>query len=245
MDPLFSSGLALSLSAINLLAHRLIEAKADQDFSRERFLDIEIWSKKGLDHYDRLVSCSYIAFRSFELWNAWYRIWILGSLYGGSGQDEILSRYEATGDPAVFANFEKCPYRGTQAIDLKKYADLFHAAASEIETVRDRRLSAQAAAERIYGLLGRSNLCPPAWNLTRSTQRYPGTFTLMHMSLLFMWFKLGAPEAIKQHYFTQVNHPLRFLNGLGQIQQVDFSRSMQTVLGVMRDTIFSWNEDSQ
>lgn len=31
------------------------------------------------DYNDKLVNCSYISFANYALWNAWKRVWILGS----------------------------------------------------------------------------------------------------------------------------------------------------------------------
>jgi FADH2 O2-dependent halogenase len=55
VDPLFSSGLAITMSTINVLAHRLIKAVRENDFSVEPFQYIDIWVKKSFGFYDQLV----------------------------------------------------------------------------------------------------------------------------------------------------------------------------------------------
>ncbi len=45
----------------------------------EIFTDIEHLQQKLFDDNDTLVNCSYISFADFNLWDAWRRIWILGS----------------------------------------------------------------------------------------------------------------------------------------------------------------------
>jgi len=47
-----------------------LKAVHDGDFSAERFRFVDELQQKMLDHNDRLVNCSYIAFRDYDLWNA-------------------------------------------------------------------------------------------------------------------------------------------------------------------------------
>lgn len=79
VDALFSFGLVTICTIINPLAYRLLKAIAEKDFSTQHFAPIENLQQKLLNHNDDLVNCSYIAFRNFNLWDAWRRVWILGS----------------------------------------------------------------------------------------------------------------------------------------------------------------------
>lgn len=74
IDPLFSSGLAVTVMILNALGHRLIDAVRNNCFSTERFSYVQEWTKLSFDYYDKLVSASYTSFDSFELWNAWFRV---------------------------------------------------------------------------------------------------------------------------------------------------------------------------
>jgi len=79
IDALYSFGLVNSCTIITALADRIMKALADNNYSPERFTDIECLQQKLFDYNDNLVNCSYIAFSNFNLWNAWRRVWILGS----------------------------------------------------------------------------------------------------------------------------------------------------------------------
>ncbi|MGH3822694.1 MAG: NAD(P)/FAD-dependent oxidoreductase, partial [Pseudonocardiaceae bacterium] len=138
VDPLFSSGLTNTVMAVNALAHRLIKATRQKDFSTSNFEYVGTWVKRVFAYYDQLVTCSYIAFRDFELWNAWHRVWMVGTLYSGNPVLQALVRFEAHGDPAVFEQLERPPYRGLQAIDYPEYWKLFTSAVSEMKVVRDQ-----------------------------------------------------------------------------------------------------------
>jgi FADH2 O2-dependent halogenase len=245
VDPLFSSGLAITLSTVNLLSDRLIKATVDGDFSRNRFADVETWFQKNLAHYDRLVSCSYIAFSNFDLWNAWHRIWMLGSFYGLSSQVEILYRYETTKNPTSFSGFEVHPYRGLLASDFEEYTQLFNTAAAAVEAVNRGNLLPNEATKQIYELLHNSGLCPSPWHLTKPTQRYPiGTLTLFPMLRLLTWGKFQSPTIVRKTFFKSGNL-LHVLSALWKIELSEVSRSVSTVWRLGRDTFFSWNDDSK
>ena len=242
VDPLFSSGLAITMSTINVLANRLIRATRENDFSVERFQYIDTWVKKSFEYYDQLVSCSYIAFSDFELWNAWHRVWMLGGLYGVSALFEVLSRFESIGDPSAFDRSEQYPYRGVQALDLEEYAQLLSATAQEVEAVRDQKQSASEAALRIYSLLGSSGLCPTPWGLSSSEKRCPGTFTLVPMLRLIAWGRYRSPDIIRKHYFL-TGRASGLVSDIQKNILDEFGRLSQTSFGLLRDSLFSWNRD--
>lgn len=242
VDPLFSSGLAITMSTINVLADRLIEATRSDDFSTEHFEYIDTWVKNSFAYYDQLVSCSYTAFSSFELWNAWHRIWMLGGLYGVSALFEVLSQHSRTGDPSCFRRSEQYPYRGVQALDLDEYAQLLRLAALDIEAVREGTRSVDEAVSNIYELLDRSGLCPGPWNLLSAERRCPGTFTLLHMLRLVAWGRYRSPKAIRKHYFHR-GRTTGFISDIGACIYNEVSRAGVASGGLLRDVLFSWNRD--
>lgn len=242
VDPLFSSGLAITMSAINVLAYRLIEATIQNDFREERFEYIDTWVKKSFTYYDLLVSSSYMAFSDFGLWNAWHRVWMLGGLYGVSALFEVLSEFEKTGNPACFKRSEEYPYRGVQALELNEYRQLLLSAAEEVKAVRDEIKTPTEATANIYELLGDSGLCPAPWKLTSSEKRCPGTFTLVPMLKLVAWARYRSPEVVRKHYF--LNGRARGLAAdIGNNVLSEFQRVGGASCGILRDALFSWNQD--
>lgn len=79
VDPLYSFGLVNSCTIILPLISRILKALSENNYDREQFLDLEEIQQKLLDYNDNLVHCSYIAFRDFELWDTWRRVWLLGT----------------------------------------------------------------------------------------------------------------------------------------------------------------------
>jgi FADH2 O2-dependent halogenase len=242
VDPLFSSGLAVTMAAINSIAARLIAARYDGDVSGERFQYVETWTRRLFDYYDRLVSGAYISFRDFGLWNAWHRLWMLGSLYGAAGLFEILGRHDRSGGPAVFERLETAPYRGLQGIDFEPLQVLFDAAERELVSVGSQGIAPGEVAGRIFELLAKSGLCPAPWKLTDPNHRWAGTLTLVPTVRLIAWGRYRSPAVVRRHYFI-AGRGSGLVGNLIRLGAAEFKSSGTTVANVLRDSLKSWNQD--
>lgn len=242
VDPLFSSGLAVTVSAINSIAWRLIAAKSDGDYSGERFGYIDTWTKRLYGYYDNLVAGAYVAFRDFELWNAWHRFWMLGSLYGSAGLFEILGRHEHSGDPAMFSLFETEPYRGLQGIDFEPLTRLFGDAVAEIDRVRSGERSSSDAAGNLFQLIRESGLAPPSWKITDPAHHWAGALTLLPTMRLVAWGRKRSPEEVRRHYFT-IGRGSGLVGDLRRLTMSEVRRARAAVTGVVRNALVCWSND--
>ncbi|HZS40459.1 MAG TPA: tryptophan 7-halogenase [Polyangia bacterium] len=236
VDALFSQGLALTTSTVNGLAHRLLAAISDGDFSHARFQPLEETMLRGIAHHDRTVACSYASTRDFALWNAWHRVWMLGSTWGATGHVELLSRFEADGDRRHFERFDDPLYRGTQSIGVPEFMALFDAAAREVEAVRDAGRAPRDAAERIFALLRESGLCPAPWRLTDPEHRCPATFTLPSLAALAAWGFFRAPPSLR-HNFDLRGRIGGVLASLGESAFAEVRRSAGLVTDLVKDAL--------
>ena len=100
IDPLYSRGLVNTTEAINALAPRILQAFKADDFSAERFDYVETLQRNLLDNNDDMVRCSYLSWRDYDLWNAWFRLWAVAVMQGGLSLKTKLQRYDETGDEA-------------------------------------------------------------------------------------------------------------------------------------------------
>lgn len=73
IDPLYSTGILLTMAFINRIAPLVRGALATGDFSRERFQPIEPLFFQELKHMDRIVSGSFASFRDFSLFKQYWR----------------------------------------------------------------------------------------------------------------------------------------------------------------------------
>jgi tetracycline 7-halogenase / FADH2 O2-dependent halogenase len=241
IDPLFSSGLSVTFWAVNQLAARLLDSVRTDQFSAERFEPVTDWVTKCFDYYDGLVSRSYTSFADFDLWNAWSRMWVLGSLYGNNGLIGVLSRARGGLDDPAWAALEAEPYRGVQALDNTHYTTLIAAASAEIDRYAAGEQPARDACARIYQHLSASELCPAPLGLLDPAQRCPaGTFTLLPLARLMRW-GARAPDHVRGRYFA---------DGTALVSGLlidDFKRETRSgvtaVPRLVRDTFTGWNKD--
>ena len=150
VDPLFSRGLINTLEVIHALLDPLLGALAEDDFDEARFAQIEPLQQRVLDYNDRLVNGAFISWADFDLWNAWLRVWGLGTLLTEFRAMNALADYVSTHDERyisggtqnpVFSNFED-----------PDYAAFFTRATATIESFEAQQLSASEASDRIFGL---------------------------------------------------------------------------------------------
>ena len=150
LDPLFSRGLINTIEVIHALLDPLMNALAEDDFDEARFAQIESLQQRVLDYNDRLVNGAFISWADFDLWNAWLRVWGLGTLITEFRTMNALADYARTHDEQyisggtqnpVFSNFED-----------PDYAAFFAGASELIEAFEAQELSAPETSQRIFDL---------------------------------------------------------------------------------------------
>ncbi|WP_432196071.1 NAD(P)/FAD-dependent oxidoreductase [Streptomyces sp. bgisy027] len=242
IDPLFSSGLAVTVMALNALSHRIIDAVREDDFGTARFGYLEQWIKRMFRFYDDLVSCSYVSFDDFELWNAWNRVWTITTLYGTNAQNQAAVAFEKTGDPASFTALETAPYRGLQGVDNPWVRQLFEEARDVVLAYGTGDLTKNQTVTRIFDLLRESGLCPAVWGTLDPEDRCPsGVFTLWPLMRILLWGRFRSPRHVRGTYFTGGAR----LVGKEAVQALttDVRRGSSLVQQTVRDMWVNWNRD--
>lgn len=240
-DPLFSSGLALTVSFINNLAGSLIRAKEENDFTPHRFAHLEPWLQTNLDHFDRLVSGAYDSWADFRLWNAWFRVWSIGSFFGTLGPLMIYTTYLETGDHKQLARMEHTPYRGLAGSELAMFRPLFDAASKQIENFSAGQITAPQAADRIFALLADADFLPPLQRFADPAARCSGPFTILPSIRTYFWGRFRAPKVVRETFAN-----ISFLSMLWMDQRLlcaEFRRSLRTSVATLRDHFASWNDE--
>lgn len=152
LDPLFSRGLVNTLEVTAALVGPLLAALGDDDFGEERFEHIEHLHRRVLDYNDSLVSCSFASWSNFDLWNAWLRVWGMGTIPLEFRLMNSLADYTSTHDPRylkgevakpVFSDFED-----------PDYAEFFARAVGLMNGYRSGSSVATETAEAIFDLTG-------------------------------------------------------------------------------------------
>lgn len=201
IDPLFSRGLYITMEAINMLAHRLIEATREDDFSLERFAPLERLTQGLVDAHDKVTHGSFIAFEDFELWNAWYRVWALGGTFSSLKFRQAHLKFKRSGDKSHLDELEHHEHLGTLCADLDEYQPLFNQAYAIMLQVEAGTLAKSEAVSQLYGLYRDKDWIPPMYELANPARRFvsPGDFQSFLKSTY--WGYAQAPEKIRKMYF--------------------------------------------
>ncbi|MBE9170024.1 hypothetical protein IQ238_21715 [Pleurocapsales cyanobacterium LEGE 06147] len=162
VDALYSFGLVNTCTIIVPLAARIMKAIGSNNYTKEHFADLENLQQKLFDYNDNLVNCSYIAFSDYNLWDAWRRIWILGS---------SMRQWKAGVQKSLKINAGKAKELST--LDFEKNLDyltpsfeglgdrFFSEATAIVEKFQQSQLSANEAAQKIMSAIEVIDFLPP------------------------------------------------------------------------------------
>ncbi|HLX09442.1 MAG TPA: FAD-dependent monooxygenase [Thermoanaerobaculia bacterium] len=200
VDALYSRGLISSFEIIHALAGPLLEALADDDFLPARFARAEALQAALLTANDRMVHNSYRAFRHYELWNGWVRIWLLNKIFGDLRLFSRCCEYLGGHDPALLASLDDDPLPGSLAAGGDLVQQLFDRGESLIDRVDAGELSAAAAAAGIFAELGAASWLPPihAWGDPEVRHL---DFLPEKLGRMVAWGHAEAPAPIRDRLF--------------------------------------------
>lgn len=212
IDALYSRGLANSTEFVSALIPRLLTALKDDDFAVERFEYLERLTRNNMRNNDRMVKSSYTAFRDYDLWNAWFRIWAMGVGMGDLRLAASLRKYEQTHDESVLPDNEEP--MGLFYSNYPPFGKLFHAAADVCDAVEDGRISSKDGARQIFQLIAEADFTPPAFKMADPSRRYVNASDPLTLLRTVAWVITSGPPEIKARTFGTVSDLklLRFLN---------------------------------
>jgi tetracycline 7-halogenase / FADH2 O2-dependent halogenase len=150
VDPLFSRGMFNTVEVITALLDPLLEALKTDNFDEEPFRSIDAQQQLVLDYNDNLVNCSFISWNDFDLWNAWLRVFGLGTFLAEFHLMNGMSDYTRTSNPSYL----KGPTKDPVFCDFEDpdYAEFFRESVKAVEAVEAGTLDAKDAADRIFKL---------------------------------------------------------------------------------------------
>lgn len=201
IDALYSRGLANTTEIVNAIAGPLLKALDDDDFSLDRFDYMNRLQQAQLDHNDKLVGSSYTAFTDFDLWNAWYRIWVIGAFYGWLRLNRRHKQWEETGDIAWLEKLDEPRWYGSLSPDLTPYAELFEDATGIVAEVEAGVSTPAQATERIMALLRAADFVPPLFEIDNPERRHTVELDYASYMELLRWFRRSAPAEARNLFF--------------------------------------------
>jgi FADH2 O2-dependent halogenase len=201
IDPLFSSGLMITIGTITLLADALLKAFSEDDFAVERFAAVEDFVQHSFRQFDRVVSASYVSFRDFDLWNAWGRIYMTGVLFGVLSPLRCYFKFLDTGGRSMLAAIDQPPYRSVAGSGFSEAQKVFDRGFAEVMSVRNEGKDPKEAARNLFKILAEVDFVPPTFHLAEPEQHAPSTFTLPKMIRDLPWCSRHAPPWVREAFF--------------------------------------------
>src|SRR5437870_12701627 len=150
IDPLFSRGMFNTVEIIQALLDPLLEALKTDNFDDEAFLPVDRQQQRVLNYNDDLVNCSFISWDDFDLWNAWLRVFGLGTFLAEFHLMNGMSDYTRTGDPSYLVGKTKNPIFCD--FEDPDYAAFFKDSVEAVEAYEAGRMTSKDAAQRIFDM---------------------------------------------------------------------------------------------
>lgn len=201
IDPLYSTGLALTTAMVDLLGGQLLKAFANNDFSVESFEHLNKFFDNNIGYADEMVSSSFVSFRDFDLWDAWFRVWVVGLFIGTCLNANLYLKYIETKDKRVLDQSGVEPYSVLLGGKFEEFQKLYRQALAEMDRVKAGQADPKEAAQKIRGMFKGLEYVPTYWRWHESVVRTTPAFTIWGMTKMYFWFLFYAPKPIRKALF--------------------------------------------
>jgi FADH2 O2-dependent halogenase len=201
LDPLYSGGLALTLSGVHDIAKLLLETLPDGRVSVDSFQALEHKTARNLSSLDEIIHASYIAFRSPELFNAWFRVWAVGNYHATMGLAKLFLEYKSSADRAVLARLEEPDYSQILAGGNARVAALSAAGCAIMARVEDGAIDSGQAVDALFELFDEQDWVPPQFGLADRGRRSLASFTAFPLMSIIWWGRRHAPADVRGTFY--------------------------------------------
>jgi FADH2 O2-dependent halogenase len=198
IDPLYSTGLALTTAWVDLLGGQLLKAFRENDFAVEHFEHLNKFFENNISYADQMVSSSFVSFRDFDLWDSWFRVWVVGLFIGTCLNASLYLKYIETKDKGVLDSSGKEPHSVLLGGKFEEFQKLFRPALAEMDRVRDGETTPAQAAAKIRSLFKGIKYVPTYWRWHEAFVRSTPAFTLWGMTKMYFWFALFSPKELRK-----------------------------------------------
>ena len=241
IDPLYSSGLALTTATVDILSRKLLEAFRTNDFREEKFLDLNEFFHQNISYFDSVVASSFVAFRSAELWDAWFRVWVVALLIGTELSANVYLKYEETKDRRVLEESGGPPYTTLLGGAFPEWRAVYDQALAVMDDVRDGRAEPRAAAARIRGMFKGLPYVPTYFRWHDPSVRTTPAFTAWGMTRMYFWYFFRTPRALRKRLYdwSPFTGYAVILKSILENRRLALRRKRSYV----RDVFKAWNDD--
>jgi len=199
VDALFSRGMANTMAVIEAFVPRFLEAHAARDYRAGRFASVDRLSQTVLDNNDKLVAGSYIAFRDFDLWRAWSKMWFLAWNLGVIRLAGAYYRYVETGDAAALDELHKGELPGTFAPEAPSAQAQFERCFAIMESIDRGETDIADAIPEMAFIFGHGEASPAPLNL-HDVLRPWHDGSAETQTLIYNWGRTASPAGMRKWF---------------------------------------------
>ena len=199
IDPLFSKGLYVSLTAVSHLAHLLLNGRQQNDYSRQAFLPLETVTQAYLQSNDRLIANAYRSFRHPDLWRRYAVLWLLGAYTEYLQLNMIRAR--AGGKREIYyEHLAKCHLVGGGFVEFDQVADKIDKLVEQLDDQTHPTADINTTIAQIDALFATIDWMPPPFAAILE-----GAITLPKRKIRLSLFKPNSgflgKDSYRQHFF--------------------------------------------
>jgi len=199
IDALFSRGMANTMAVIEAFVPIYLAARQDGDYSAQRFAYLETLNQSILENNDKLIAGSYIAFRDFDLWRAWSKMWYLAWNLGVIRVAGTYYQYLETSDTAVLERLHQGAVPGSFCPELPAAQEQFDACFALMERVERGEVTPAEAVPELAWMLGDGEASPSPLNLHDVLRRWHDG-SMETQKLIYQWGRTAAPQSLRPFF---------------------------------------------
>lgn len=195
-DLLLSRDITMSLELVHAAATGLLRMAATGDWAGHQMSEIGEFQLRLFEFHDRFIAAGRTATRSFLLWNAYLRVWLLWSILSALSLKRARLDGSAGSRPASWSSveqFAEVPYWYRVPTGLP---ELMLESLREIESVA-LGTPAETAASHIFAMLRKESFVPPLYRFGDPQARYYN-FTRSRRLRMLLWAKTTAPPDFRR-----------------------------------------------
>ena len=239
IDALYSNGLTLTLVGVQSVARTVLESFAEDRFTLDRFAELQSSMEQNLRAADQLVHGSLVCFKSFALFNAWFRFWAVANFHATAGLISLHSRFRQTGDREILEQIFQEPFRLPLAQDQPRIRELVDQGYRVIQRFDSGEISEEQAVSELFVILRGQDWIPPQFHIGDPKRTALSSFTAFPMMRLMFWGKRKAPSDMRELYYQ--TSPMYFWE-LAKMIGREAWRGAASCLKLVRDAHYTRGE---
>lgn len=197
-DLFLGRDLVMGAELINALAPALIEAVRAGDRDHPGLHRAARFQYDSIEFNDRMLTAARAACATFDLWNAYSRVWLLYQVIAAMSlkQARTLAAADAEGDArwAPVERFDEAPFWYAAPPGLR---ELVHEDFGLCARTLTGKITPADAAEHVFHSLRQADFVPPNYGFANPRDRFY-RFTVARRVRTLLWTKTVAPQQFRR-----------------------------------------------